>query len=556
MENLVRFPPKRVSQGLAILGSGASIVIKRAFDVVVAFLGLILLAPVFVFISILIRNDSPGPVFYRGLRAGKGCKPFHIIKFRTMYERPESYRGPRVTGKDDIRVTRLGRWLRQTKINELPQLWNVIKGDMSLVGPRPEDYQIALEWPEDVQREVLSVRPGLTSPASVVYRREEEQLSNAQVMDQYLLDILPSKLRLDQLYVRYRSFWLDLDILFWTFMVLLPRVGDYAPPENLLFIGPITRLIQRYINWFFVDAAITFLSIGVVGVIWRWYGPLNVGLPAAVMVAVGFAFLFSLTGALLGVNRISWSRASMFDALDLLPAIVVAILVAILINRLAGDLDPTRAFLPEGMLLVSAFVSYSGFILARYRGRVFSGLFMRWLAWRGAASGAQERVLIVGGGEAAQFAAWWLQSGFTTAFHIIGCVDDDLTKQGMRIHGMNVLGKTDSIAALVEKHDIGLIIYAIHNITPEQRQSLLKRCAATPARMMEMPNILDALRAAVRHERWQDGEQPEVLAEMLDEISRGQINAWLSELEEMLEDGDLEHLQERLHYMKKVIGQK
>ncbi len=97
-----------------------------------------------------------------------GGKGFGILKFRTMYERAESYAGPRVTGKQDRRITPLGQWLRNTKLNELPQLWNVLIGEMSLVGPRPEDPEIVKTWPADARKEILSVRPGITSPASIL----------------------------------------------------------------------------------------------------------------------------------------------------------------------------------------------------------------------------------------------------------------------------------------------------------------------------------------------------------------------------------------------------
>ena len=132
---------------------------KRIFDFTMAFVGLLILAPVFAYIAILIKRDSPGPAFYWGPRMGRNGRAFTMLKFRTMYERPESYQGPSITAQDDNRITPLGAWLRYTKINELPQLWNVLKGDMSLVGPRPEDVKIAENWPQDAKNEILMVRP-------------------------------------------------------------------------------------------------------------------------------------------------------------------------------------------------------------------------------------------------------------------------------------------------------------------------------------------------------------------------------------------------------------
>lgn len=217
-----------------------------------------MLAPIFGLLAIAIKRDSTGPVFYRGPRLGMGGKPFGILKFRTMREEAASYQGPRVTAEGDPRITPLGKWLRDTKFNELPQLWNVFVGEMSLVGPRPEDPELAEGWPREVRAEVLSVRPGITSPASVLFRDEEKMLSGQLLMETYLGDITPSKLRLDQLYVRHRSFLLDLDVLLWTFLVVLvPSLRDKKPPEEYLFWGPISRLGRKYVNWFIMDTFTT-----------------------------------------------------------------------------------------------------------------------------------------------------------------------------------------------------------------------------------------------------------------------------------------------------------
>ena len=203
--------------------------IKRSFDITVSLIVLLLLAPFYGVIAIAIRRDSPGPAIYRGPRMGRGGKPFHILKFRTMYESMDSYYGPKVTAHDDPRVTPFGRWLRDTKLNELPQFWNVLKGEMSLVGPRPEDPEIVRTWKDDVREEILSVRPGITSPASVQYRNEESLLSVGDVMQTYMGELGPGKIRLDQLYVRNHSFWLDMDVIFWTALVLLPKLRSYSP---------------------------------------------------------------------------------------------------------------------------------------------------------------------------------------------------------------------------------------------------------------------------------------------------------------------------------------
>lgn len=513
---------------------------KRLFDIIVSLTGLILLSPFMLIISILIKSDSPGPVIFRGERAGKNNKIFKILKFRTMHEEPESYQGPRVTAQDDPRVTPLGHWLRETKLNELPQLWNVLIGEMSLVGPRPEDPAIVAEWASEVRKEVLSVRPGITSPASVLYRNEETMLTNADVMPKYLDSILPSKLRLDQLYVRHRTFWLDLDILFWTFTVLMPRLGSYSPPEELIFWGPISRLIRRYISWFTIDTIVTFIAMGISGVFWRSFGPLNVGWPLAIGIAFGFALIFSLSGAMWGVNRISWTSTGLFDVVDLLPPVIVATLAALGINQVWGNYWVPGPLLPPALILMASALSGIGFIIVRYRSRLLAGLALRWLNISGAVKAAKERVLIVGGGEAGQLMSWLLRNGNNSgAFHLIGFIDDDLYKQGTRIQGINVLGRREDIPKLVAQHDVGVIAFAIHNITPRERAALLGICASTTAQLVVMPDVAGLLNVLINTKKIRDqkGRQSTALSSptpcnfCLTSLSPKQLDTVLAEIE-------------------------
>jgi lipopolysaccharide/colanic/teichoic acid biosynthesis glycosyltransferase len=186
-------------------------VLKRALDLVMALVGLVLLAPVLAVIAVLVKRDSPGPVLYAGERIGRGGRPFKMVKFRSMVVDADQ-QGPAITHDDDSRVTRVGTWLRRTKLDELPQLWNVLRGEMSLVGPRPEAPRyVALYTPE--QRQVLRVRPGITGLTQLAYRKEEEQLSPATWEEDYVHVLMPRKLALDQEYVRRQSPALDLQIL-------------------------------------------------------------------------------------------------------------------------------------------------------------------------------------------------------------------------------------------------------------------------------------------------------------------------------------------------------
>ena len=557
--------------------------LKRVFDFLAAYMGLILLSPVFPFLAWRIKRDSPGPVFYRGRRAARNCGVFDILKFRTMYESPESHNGPRITAQDDPRVTPFGRWLRDTKLNELPQLWNVLRGEMSLVGPRPEDPEIAAEWPADVRDEVFSVRPGITSPASVIYCDEEKRLNGAGFMQIYMEDILPSKLRLDQLYVRYHSFWNDLDVLFYTLLILLPKLGKTSPPEESLIVGPISHLFRRYISWFNVDLLVTFLTISLTGLLWRSFGPLDVGWRVAVLMAVGFAFLFSLTNAVLGVNRIHWRQAPAADAFALLPGVALATILAMMFNflfpesalRLLYGLEiPTwlfsRPLLDPGLILVAATVALGGFVFVRYRSRLITGLATRWVNMRGKAPPAQERALIVGSGETGQYVSLMLTSGtHREVMKIVGFVDDDFYKLDSRIQGINVIGRCLDIPELVSKYDIGIIIYAIHNITYKARREILDLCYKTPARTVYFPDIPATLYDIVyrdngmRGDKTQTSNQNFVLSSpnsdlpchiCLSKLSPPQVNAWLDQLEHTASQGDMTLVLNQLQNIRRMVN--
>ena len=193
---------------------------KRLFDIVASTLGLLILSPVFIIVAIWIKLDSPGPVFYRQTRVGRHNKDFRIFKFRSM--RVGSDKGSLVTiGGRDPRVTRSGYFIRKFKIDEIPQLINVFKGDMSLVGPRPEVRHYVNYWTPEQMR-VLDVRPGITDPASIRFRNENEMLEKADDPERYYIDvIMQEKIKLYLDYVEKSSFWYDVKLIFLTFKVII-----------------------------------------------------------------------------------------------------------------------------------------------------------------------------------------------------------------------------------------------------------------------------------------------------------------------------------------------
>jgi lipopolysaccharide/colanic/teichoic acid biosynthesis glycosyltransferase len=195
-------------------------IIKRTFDILAASLGLLVLSPFFLAVWILIKLDSPGPGFYRSTRVGRNGVLFKMYKFRTMVAAAEKI-GPVVTYKDDPRITRLGALLRDRRLDEFPQLINVLKGEMSLVGPRPESAEYVERYSTE-QRQILTVKPGVTGPMQIAFLDEEDHLADEDSLDEeYMATILPAKLEKEMEYIQHQSFFYDIFILFQTARTLL-----------------------------------------------------------------------------------------------------------------------------------------------------------------------------------------------------------------------------------------------------------------------------------------------------------------------------------------------
>ena len=470
-------------------------IFKRIGDILVSVFVLILLSPVFLYIALRIKHDSPGPVFFKGDRMGRYGKPFKILKFRTMYENDHSYNGAPVTAKDDDRITPFGRYLRETKLNELPQFLNVLRGEMGIVGPRPEDLRIAQNWPEEVKAEVLSIRPGITSPASVIFRDEEKLLQGSGFMDEYLKTILPNKIRLDQLYIRNSSVFTDLDVIAMTTITLLPGLRRTTVDQRWLFGGPFYLFFRRVFSWFLGDMFVSAFAVGISGVVWRLSAIINLGWQNYLLMSIAIAVFVSLINLLLGLNRVNWRSASPIYVVDL--AISVGITMAVLYG--VSRLWFTEPWLPFSLIWLIGITVLVGLVFLRYRDRMFTGLANRWLLLRGPKSSYAERILIVGAGSLAEMTIWLLQrSMYSSICGIIGMVDDDARKRNMETYGVRVLGTTKDIHALVEKYQVGLIFFAIANGSEQERDRISQLCEATDAKIVVVPDLVKVLERSIK----------------------------------------------------------
>lgn len=208
--------------------------LKRSLDVLLAGLLLAASLPFLALLALAIRLESPGPALFRQTRMGRGFRPFALLKLRTMGGHGEEH--PFTLGEDP-RITRLGRWLRRNKLDELPQLWNVLRGQMSMVGPRPVIPSLVFEF-RTAYRQLLTVRPGLTDPATIKYCRETELLAQAAHPMAYFKRIVtPDKLRISADYLQRATLWSDLGVLLRTAGALLPVKRGKAAPRLSPFAG-------------------------------------------------------------------------------------------------------------------------------------------------------------------------------------------------------------------------------------------------------------------------------------------------------------------------------
>lgn len=475
---------------------------KRLFDFVAACIGLIVLSPLLLVVSAAIRLESRGPVLYRGERVGRGGKRFKVLKFRTMVT-DAAERGGGLTLRDDPRITRVGRFLRRTKIDEVPQLVNVVRGEMSLVGPRPEDPRYVLNYTER-QRQVLSVRPGITSVASLRYRQEEDLLLPGNWEEVYTGTVLPAKLDLELNYLARRSFAFDLWIIAGTLFALL---RDQAGPAGWTALLDRLELgAARYVSWGIVDVALVlaayFLAILVRSI------DSKVNLAQAMLIALGGAAFYLGANYLFGVYQRAWRFASGQESVVLFGSVVTATSAFFLLVMLM----PTRD-LPLGAIVIGGIFTFMLMAGLRYRRRLMNGLRDALASLAGLSAGEGARVLIIGAGDEGQLLAWQLQNRLPgKAYQVIGFVDSDLGKQGLRIHNLPVYGDRSLIPEIVERLAVDLIIIAIPSHKILRPRELLEVCRGTKAQVKVLPNVFEWLGQNSQGPAWVDVNEEELLS--------------------------------------------
>lgn len=462
--------------------------LKRLFDIAAAAVGLLLLSPLLLAVAVVIKLDSPGPVFFRQWRVGRYGQHFRIFKFRTMSTR-QATGAAQLTVAGDARITRSGRWLRRYKLDELPQLIDVLRGTMSLVGPRPEVPRYVAEYPEAWRDRVLSVRPGITDFASVHYRDEGTLLALAADPEREYIDvILPSKLRYALHYVDNLTMADDLKVLGLTLRTVF--VPSFPASRRL-------RAMTNSKLWVRLDRAMSNLhprrrlvaaAVDALTVLVCWhltylfrlgferYQPGRPWYDDYVSFGVVAAYLACL--ALMRVPRGLWRYFGFDDLKRITLACLMAGMVSAVAVLMAQLVGVARAVLLLHPLFCIAALSM---VRMAYR--------MVWEQARSQAngqSGDPRRAIVLGAGEAARrlVAGIHLRDGWT----VLALLDDDPAKRSSRIGGIPVLGPLADLALPHIHADATHVVVAMPGATPAQRAKAVNLARSLGLQVLTVPS--------------------------------------------------------------------
>lgn len=443
---------------------------KRFVDLTLSAAGLLAAAPLLALIAVLVKLDSRGPVFFRQERVGRHGRPFRIVKFRTMVDNADRL-GPKLTQKRDPRITRVGGVLRWLKLDELPQLVNVLAGDMSLVGPRPEDpHFVRLYSPE--QRQVLAVRPGIVGPSQILGRNEvEEYPDDCPDTERYYVEqILPRKLRTDLKYVRTCGVASDLSLL--------------VAGLGATLLGSLRARFFR-LHWTRVAllAGDTVTAVVVYNVAfglkfdWRYDASALAYLTAvSVLIALVRPWFFLY----FGLYHVMLRYLGVRDFLAIAKAVTAGTLSVMALTLLLGFGSHSRlVFLLDWGLLIVALAG-SRVILKQWRD-----------ARRAARPAAAPRrnALIIGADDTGERLIAAMSRHQEVPYRAVGFLDDDPAKSGISIHGVKVLGRVSDLPVVTAVEAVDMVVILYPNTSPEALQHVVGFCRARGLEYRLLPTL-------------------------------------------------------------------
>ncbi|MGD0216773.1 MAG: sugar transferase [Desulfobaccales bacterium] len=431
--------------------------IMRMIDLLFSLIGLLGLIIMLPFVELLIKLDSKGPVFYLGDRVGLNGKIFKMYKFRTMYETPD-IQGPSVSPEGDPRVTTVGQILRRLKLNEFPQFLNVLKGEMTLVGPRPETPDLAAAYPP-AARKIFSVKPGLIGPNQILGRNEEELYPpGVDPQKFYIEQILPQKLPLDLQFIDDQSLLKNLKYLFQGALVTITgAVGRRHLLDNL-----------SQIFMLLTDAALCLVSFRLadflryattndpaVAAAFHRILPWTVLVRLPIFIYFGFYYVLIRHLSLYDIKRVFKGVAVSSGALATIP-----FLTGLATGYARG------VFLIDWFCLTTLLIGY----------RVLAKKLFLWYNFQASANGEKTRVLIWGAGDCGELCLRFLQKERQPSYEVLGFIDDNPGKRGKRLGGVKVLGDRHHLNTICQLYKVQQVFIAIAASPLDELKNILKIC--------------------------------------------------------------------------------
>jgi len=473
---------------------------KRLFDVTVSALALVVVSPLVLVLALVVRLDSRGPAFFLQERVGRAGKRFRIVKLRTMVADAPA-KGPLITASDDPRITRVGRVLRRHRLDELPQLVNVLVGHMSLVGPRPELPQIVERY-TDEQRAVLSVRPGLTDVATLAMLDESDLLARStDPMRTYEEQILPRKLRLNLAYLNARGFIEDVRILLATVSALLQgAIALAGRPGQMVLDGLIV-------------AAALFTAYSIrfeFAIPYQYWKQMVLLLPYTVLARLGMHQLFR-------VYRVAWSHISLYELPRFVKSIGAVSAVFFIFRLFYSGTNPYFR-VPLSVVVLEGSLSFLGTLGVRF--------LRRWTreTMQGGLSTLRDqaqKVLVIGAGDMARLSAREIRLHAEIDMAVIGFVDDDPQKRGLEIEGAQVLGSLDDIPAIYQRYRFTTALIAIADLPYSRKRRVVEACEALEVRLRVMPASGALITGKVKVSEIRDVAIEDLLGRPVLDLARG-----------------------------------
>jgi FlaA1/EpsC-like NDP-sugar epimerase/lipopolysaccharide/colanic/teichoic acid biosynthesis glycosyltransferase len=455
------------------------LLVKRLVDILLSIVGIICFTPAYPIIGLLIKMDSKGPVFYKTNRVGKNMRIFKMYKFRTMLDTQAEFSNS-VCARYDLRVTSFGRFLRRTKMNELPQFLNILKGDMTFVGPRPEAPELAELYPEEAKR-IFSVKPGLVGPSTIIMRNEEECYPpGVDATKFYIEHILPHKLKLDLAYIDNPTFFKDIIfILSAVKETVFGAISKKHLTDNLsqiyLFIADFCLIMTSY---FFSCSIAIFKSGSEIHFL-----QLLTNLAILVSMRLACNFYFGLYGSI--IRYISYR-----EILAVLKAVTCSSIFIVCIAYFFGL---------NGYSNLVAFIDWTTliFLLAGLRW----GLRFYWeKRRREACREFKRRILIYGASDAGYRALRTIGNNQYSPFEVIGFIDDNPEKFGKALNGLKVLGNRYHINELTKLYHANEMLIAAPQVESDKLLEIIKICRDSDlrCRILGSSNNIDDMGAAGR----------------------------------------------------------